>query len=303
MPSKKIPSSDTGRTSGSKTSKAWDKGGYGNKSAIVKTWGIYGPQNAGVMLSGGRKSEPFKLSRTKIDMFLECPLCFYLDRKLGIARPSMPSFTLNVAVDHLLKKEFDTHRAAGKAHPMMKAYGLDMVPFSHPNMDQWRENFVGVQYLHPETNFLVFGAVDDIWQEPGEGDKPGRLAIVDYKATSKDGEIELEDTRWHNQYRRQMEIYQWLVRHNGFEVSDTGYFVYVNGKKDRAAFDGKLEFDVKIIPYTGKSDWIDDVLVQAKKCLDSDAVPAQSPACEHCEYRLEARKAYERHVKAVKGSA
>jgi hypothetical protein len=273
----------------SKTSKAWSKGSYGNKSNIVKTWGIYGKQNEGT------KSEPFKLSRTKIDMFLECPLCFYLDRKLGIARPSMPSFTLNVAVDHLMKKEFDIHRANGNPHPLMSKYGLDMVPFSHPNMDQWRENFVGVQYLHPETNFLVFGAVDDIWKSPDD-----KLSIVDYKATSKDGEIELEDTRWHNQYRRQMEIYQWLVRNNDFEVSDTGYFVYVNGKKDRAAFDGKLEFDVKIIPYTGKSDWIDDVLIRAKKCLDSDAIPAQSPACEHCEYRLEARKAYEKHVKGKK---
>ncbi len=272
----------------SKSSGGWKSGGYGgNKSNIVKTWGIYGAQNAGT----SKDAEPFKLSRTKIDMFLECPLCFYLDRKLGIARPSMPSFTLNVAVDHLMKKEFDIHRANKEAHPLMKTFGLDLVPFSHANMDQWRENFVGVQYLHPDTNFLVFGAVDDIWQAPD-----GKLSIVDYKATSKDGEIELEDTRWHNQYRRQMEIYQWLVRNNGFDVSDTGYFVYVNGKKDRAAFDGKLEFDVKIIPYTGKSDWIDDVLVRAKKCLDSNDVPAKSPTCEHCEYRLEARKAYEKHI-------
>lgn len=293
-------------SSGSKKS-TWNA----NKSNIVKTWGIYGAENHGSP-ANGIKSVPFKLSRTKIDMFLECPLCFYLDRKLGIARPSMPGFTLNVAVDHLLKKEFDIHRKKGDPHPLMKEYGLDAVPFEHANMTDWRENFVGVQYLHPETNFLIFGAVDDIWQfndgaeHPALPDvaknkkvKPGSLAIVDYKATSKEGEIELEDTRWHNQYRRQMEIYQWLVRNNGFAVSDTGYFVYVNGQKDREAFDGKLEFSVKIIPYTGKSDWIDDVLKRAKECLDSDKVPRESPTCEHCEYRKEARKAYERHVGKV----
>lgn len=287
MPSKKSSGSYGG----------WNSG---PKSNIVKTWGIYGAKNiGGGTMEGcdggqahkGKKSEPFKLSRTKIDMFIECPLCFYLDRKLGIARPSMPSFTLNVAVDHLLKKEFDIHRAKNESHPMMAKYGIEAIPFTHPKMDEWRENFVGVQYHHPGTNFLVFGAVDDIWKNPD-----GSLAIVDYKATSKDGEVELEDTRWHNQYRRQMEIYQWLLRNNGFEVSDTGYFVYVNGKKDREAFDGRLEFDVKIIPYTGKSDWIDDVLVRAKKCLDSDTIPKQSPTCEHCEYRLEARRAYEKHI-------
>ena len=54
---------------------------------------------------------PFKLSRSKIDLFLDCPRCFYLDRKLGVGRPPGFPFSLNSAVDHLLKKEFDIHRA------------------------------------------------------------------------------------------------------------------------------------------------------------------------------------------------
>ena len=48
--------------------------------------------------------EPFAVSRTKIDLFRECPRCFYLDRRLGIRRPSGPPFLLNSAVD--LKKRF-----------------------------------------------------------------------------------------------------------------------------------------------------------------------------------------------------
>jgi len=250
-----------------------------NKSNIVKTWGIYSDANKGTKETNP-SSQPFKLSRTKIDMFLECPLCFYLDRKLGIARPSMPAFTLNVAVDHLLKKEFDIHRKDGKAHPIMEQYGVDAVPFSHPQMEEWRENFVGVQYLHPETNFLVFGAVDDIWRMTD-----GKLAIVDYKATSKEGEVELEDTRWHNQYRRQMEIYQWLFRKNGFKVSDTGYFVYCNGDLDKEAFDGKLEFEIKIIPYTGDTSWVEGTILKAIECLKSDTLPESGQDCDFCKYR------------------
>ena len=57
---------------------------------------------------------PFKLSRSKIDLFLECPRCFYLHRRLGVGRPPGYPFTLNVAVDALLKKEFDIHRALYK---------------------------------------------------------------------------------------------------------------------------------------------------------------------------------------------
>lgn len=257
------------------------------------------------------QEEPFKLSRSKIDMFIECPRCFYLDKRLGVSKPSMPSFTLNNAVDHLLKKEFDVHRANGTPHPMLKAYGLNLVPFSHAKINEWRENFVGVQYLHPETNLLIFGAVDDLWMDAsgGKGGKSSAGAknakplihVVDYKATSKDAPVkELEDTKWHDQYRRQMEIYQWLLKHNDLNVSDTGYFVYVNGKRDEKAFDAKLEFDINVIPYTGKSDWIDAVLLRIKKCLDSEEIPKEGADCEHCAYRTKAGEAFKKQVLSKK---
>lgn len=227
--------------------------------------------------------EPFKLSRSKIELFIDCPRCFYLDRRLGIGRPEGPPFTLNKAVDALLKKEFDAHRAKGEPHPLMEQYGIDAVPFAHKEMDQWRENFVGVQYLHEPTNLLITGAVDDIWVRPG-----GELLVVDYKATSTAKEISLED-EWKQGYKRQMEIYQWLMRHNGFKVSDTGYFVYVNGRTDPEAFDGKLEFDVQILPYRGNDEWVEKAIVNAHGCLERDVIPDASADCAYCPY-VEARR-------------
>src|SRR3989339_1670760 len=66
--------------------------------------------------------ELFRLSRSKIDLFISCPRCFYLDRKLGVAQPPGYPFSLNSAVDKLLKKEFDIHRAGKTSHPLMKQY-------------------------------------------------------------------------------------------------------------------------------------------------------------------------------------
>lgn len=238
------------------------------------------------------QEEPFKLSRSKIDLFIDCPRCFFLDRRLGVSRPSMPAFTLNNAVDHLLKKEFDIHRTKKTSHPLLANYNLELIPFSHPKIDEWRENFVGVQYLEEETNLLIFGAIDDLWTN-----EDGVVHVVDYKATSKDSAVtELEDSKWHDQYRRQMEVYQWLLRQNGLKVSDTGYFVYVNGKKDTKSFDGKLEFDVNLIPYTGSADWIPRILPKIKKCLDSSAIPKESGTCEYCTYRTRAGVAFKRFV-------
>ena len=85
-------------------------------------------------------------------MFVECPRCFYLDRRLGVGRPPGFPFALNSAVDALLK-EFDIHRANETTHPMMKAYKIDAVPFQNEKINEWRNNFKGIQFLQKNKFF------------------------------------------------------------------------------------------------------------------------------------------------------
>ncbi|HET9641497.1 MAG TPA: PD-(D/E)XK nuclease family protein, partial [Candidatus Paceibacterota bacterium] len=230
-------------------------------------------------------TEPYKLSRSKLEQFAECPRCAYLDMRLGVKRPSMPSFTLNNAVDELLKREFDTHRADGTPHPLMEKYGLNAVPLRDERMDEWRDALRrGISYFHEPTNLILRGGVDDIWVNGA-----GEFIVVDYKATSKKVGPSSEDDLY-DAYKRQMEIYQWLFRRNGFAVSPTGYFVYENGKSDAKAFDGKLEFDVELIPYTGSDAWIEPMLFALKETLMSDDIPPVGTSfggvpCEYCIYR------------------
>ncbi len=197
---------------------------------------------------------------------------------MGVDRPPGFPLTLNVAVDKLLKREFDAHRAKGTAHPLMEAYGIDAKPFDHPAIDTWRDNFTGVEYLHQPTNLLLAGAVDDVWVNPH-----GDLIVVDYKATAKDGDVGI-DADWQIGYKRQMEFYQWLLRRNGFSVSDRGYFVYANGETDKEAFDGKLEFNVKVIPYDGNDAWVKQAVFDARKCLEGNTPPPSAEACDYCTY-------------------
>ncbi|HVF69211.1 MAG TPA: PD-(D/E)XK nuclease family protein [Xanthomonadales bacterium] len=222
----------------------------------------------------------FRLSRSKIDLFINCPRCFYLDRRLGVGQPPGYPFSLNSAVDKLLKKEFDIHRAEGTAHPLMKEYGLDAVPFPHVKIEEWRDALRrGITVQIDGTNVVVTGGVDDVWVQPN-----GELIIVDYKATSKESEVSL-DADWQIGYKRQMEIYQWLFRKNGFTVSNTEYFVYCNGNTDKDAFDGKLEFDIKLLPYVGNDDWVEKTVLNAIECLKNDQIPESGEECDFCLYR------------------
>ena len=179
---------------------------------------------------------------------------------------------------------------------MMREYGIDAVPFEHKDLDTWRENFKGVERVHEASNFLVTGAVDDIWVSPN-----GQLYVVDYKATSKAEDPNL-DGIWQQGYKRQMEVYQWLMRGNGFDVSDTGYFVYVNGKKDREAFDARLDFDVHVIPYTGDGSWIEPALLDIRTTLEGDILPPTGERCEYCPYRDAAGKTIRDVVLAKKST-
>lgn len=226
----------------------------------------------------------FKLSRSKLDLFMSCPRCFYLDNRLGLSRPPGFPFNLNSAVDTLLKKEFDIHRAKGEKHPLIEKYGVDARPVGHDELNVWRENFKGVRYTDPETGLMITGAIDDLWI-----DSKGNYIVVDYKATSKSGEIEALDQDWHDGYKRQMEVYQWLLRKNGLTVSDMGYFVYCNGDTDKDAFDAKLEFRITLIPYKGDDSWVADAIKAAHKCLCSDKIPEARADCDYCRY-FEARE-------------
>lgn len=222
--------------------------------------------------------EPFALSRSKLALFLECPRCFYLDRRLGVGRPDGPPFTLNVAVDALLKKEFDAYRAEGRPHPLMHAFGVEAVPYRDSRMDAWRDNRKGVRVDHP-TGFQVFGAVDDVWV-----DAEGTLIVVDYKATSTEKAITLDDA-WKDGYKRQMEVYQWLLRRLGERVGTRGYFVFANADKAKPAFNGMLHFALSVLPYDGDDSWVDDALTEAHACLSDDELPPSTKYCAWCAYR------------------
>jgi hypothetical protein len=236
----------------------------------------YNPTRGADWNYGGKN---WKLSRSKIDLFLECPRCFYLDNKLGLKRvPGFP-FSINSAVDYLLKQEFDAHRVRGEQHPLQKEYGIDARPVAHAELDAWRHNFTGVQYLHQPTGMLVSGAIDDLWISGA-----GEYIVVDYKATAKDEAVTELDKDWQDGYKRQMEVYQWLIRQNGLPVSSTGYFVYCTGKMDRTAFDKRIEFDVNLIPYTGDDSWVEGTLGEIKECLDTDLIPDTGESCDHCAY-------------------
>jgi CRISPR/Cas system-associated exonuclease Cas4 (RecB family) len=238
----------------------------------------------------------YKVSRSKIELFMQCPRCFWLDARKKITRPNGPPFNINKAIDELFKKEFDSYREVGQPHPMMVDNQINAIPYAHKDLETWRTNFTGVIALHKPTNLHVFGAVDDVWVNTD-----GDLIVVDYKATAKSTEVSI-NSAWQDSYKRQLEVYQWLLRQNGFSVQNRGYFVYTNARLDMDGFGDQLEFLTKVIPYDGNDTWVEPTLAKMKACIDNDAMPAvgngaMGGECEFCSY---ARSRTELTLEAIK---
>lgn len=240
------------------------------KYEAPRTNGLYDPES----------EKPFSISRARIELFRQCMRCFYLDRRMGIDRPPGFPFKLNSAVDTMLKNEFDYHRENGLAHYLIEANNIDARPARHEELDAWRNNFKGVRSLHEPTNLEVFGAIDDLWVN-----SEGRHHVIDYKATARREPVATEaDLSYGDGYRRQLEVYQWLLRRKGLDVSDTAYWVYATGRPDEPMFDETINFDMNIIPYQGDDSWVEPTLHNIKDTLDSPHIPHADPNCDHCKY-------------------
>ncbi len=229
-------------------------------------------------------NEIFKISRSKFTNFLECKRCFYLERVKGLKDPSMPGWSLNSAVDDLLKKEFDEFRKKQKPHTFVEKNRLNLIPFKHEKIEYWRNALRGgISFLDKNTNIEIHGGVDDIWFDP----KKKELVVVDYKAQSNNIPVETNrylNNIYHQGYKIQMDIYVHILRKMDFKVSDTAYFYVCNANRNYERFDGKLNFTMTLVPYQTNTSWIDEKIIEMKKTLDSESIPEINKSCEKCMF-------------------
>tara|TARA_X000001036_G_C20487710_1_gene728457 strand:+ start:87 stop:800 length:714 start_codon:yes stop_codon:yes gene_type:complete len=226
-----------------------------------------------------------KLSRSKWDNFIKCPLCFYLQEKYKIKPPSTPGYPINSRVDALLKEEFDDFRAKKKPHPIFKEYNLNFVPYDLKKeiLDKYRNNRQGVRAISLKTKIELYGALDDLWFNKDTEE----IVVVDYKATSNK---KLEDYTsskkyYHKAYLRQLDFYSYLLKLNGFKVHDTGYWLICNGANEKQNnFDKRIVFKTTLLSYKLSSDYIEDTLVELKECLDSENSPTSGENCDNCRW-------------------
>ncbi|PJB99633.1 MAG: hypothetical protein CO077_00620 [Candidatus Nealsonbacteria bacterium CG_4_9_14_0_8_um_filter_35_12] len=215
-------------------------------------------------------NKKIQLSPSSLNLFLECPCCFWLEKRVGIKRPQPYPYALNAAVDKLLKEEFDSYRKKGQPHPLLVAHNIPAKLF--PNQDllnQWRSNYVGIRYYDSELDATLFGAVDDILEF-----KDGKLAPLDYKSTGS------SVPTIYDRFQIQMDIYTFLLEKNGFKTPRKGYLAFYIVDKENG-FGDRLPFKKELHEIETNPSDIPQLFREAVELLRKDEPPSHSPDCEY----------------------
>jgi len=217
-----------------------------------------------------------KISPSTINLFKDCPRCFYLHLIKNIKRPQGIFPSLPGGMDKILKEHFDRFMEKGQLPPELRegecAKNKCKLYNDKENLKIWRNNFKGIQYLHKKSNILVRGAVDNLLE------KDGKLIVLDYKTR---GYPLKEDT--HEHYITQMDIYNFLLRKNGYKTEDYTYLLFYYPNKVTET--GEVIFDTKLIKIKTSVKRAEKVINDAIDVLLSDKEPKASEGCEYCKLR------------------
>ena len=218
-------------------------------------------------------NQPIQLSPSSLNLYLECPHCFWLEKRQGIKRPPAYPYALNQAVDTLLKQEFDSYRAKGEVHPLILAHNIPAKLFSNQDLlNQWRNNFAGIRFYDPGLEASLFGAVDDILEF-----EDGKLAPMDYKSTGS------QVANVYDRFQLQMDVYTYLLEKNGFSTPKKGYLAFYIVDKENG-FGDRLPFRKELHEIETNSSDVPELFKEAVLLLRETAPPPHSPDCKYGQW-------------------
>lgn len=212
----------------------------------------------------------FKLSPTTLNLFLDCPRCFWLDKVKNFKRPRGIFPSLPMGMDREIKNHFDVCRAENKLPPELGGKNFSGVKlFSNQDLlDQWRDWRKGLEYRARDGSVLT-GAIDDLLV------KADRYIPFDYK--TKGSPTTAEDAIRY--YQNQLDCYALLFQENKMPPADYGFLLYYSPKSIEKK--GKAVFETQPICVPIDYERGRKTFDRAVALLSGD-MPEPSSSCEYC---------------------
>lgn len=213
------------------------------------------------------------LSPTKLNLFQECPLCFWLSVIKKIPRPETPTSTLPRGMDDLIKKYFDRYRKLGKLPPEIEGKVQGKLLPDQKLLNEWRKISKNSQphFFDKNLNACLFGGLDECFLD-------GNYYIpVDYKTRG----FNLKENSL-SYYQTQLDCYTFLLEANGYKHLSFGYLIYYIPTEVKEK--GQVKFSVEPYKIETNSQRGYQIFKEAVECLKGPK-PQAHRDCKFCSWR------------------
>ncbi len=217
---------------------------------------------------------PKRLSPSQLNLFNDCPRCFYKHHILNIKRPRGIFPSLPSGMDRVIKDYYDTYRAKKTLPPEIAKYVEGKLLPDLALMNKWRNWRTGPEYHDNSRDAYLSGALDDCLVDGTT--KGGYYIPLDYKtrgAAPQEGKSE-------EYYGIQLSCYNLMLQANGHKVRDYAYLVYYYPKEVFSK--GDVRFNVEVVKIGAKASYGREVFEKALKVLKGKKEPESAEGCEYC---------------------
>ncbi len=211
----------------------------------------------------------FRLSPSSLNLMKECLRCFWLEKHGIWKRPAGIFPSLPSGMDRILKKHFNKFMEQGDLPPELREHPdcTEMKLFKNKEiLETWQNNRRGITWTDEKGN-LLRGAVDNILQ------KGNKLIVLDYKTRGYDLK---ENT--HEHYQLQLDLYNFLLRKNGYETEDFGFLLFYVPKEVTET--GEIIFDTTLKKMRTDTENAEKEFRKAINLLESEC---PQEGCEWCQ--------------------
>jgi len=222
-----------------------------------------------------KTNKNYKLSPSSLNLFEDCPKCFYFSIVKNIKRPSGIFPSLGSGMDRVLKEHFDRFMEKGELPPELREKKLAEGCYLFNDKEKlktWRNYFKGIRYSDKESGTVLMGAIDNLLV------KDGKLIVLDYKTR---GYPLKKDT--HTYYQTQMDLYNLLLRKNNYQTEDYAFllFYYPNTINET----GEFLFNTELVKLPTAPEKGEELFKNAIRILKSEKSLESIADCEFCKLR------------------
>lgn len=211
-----------------------------------------------------------RISPTSLNLYLECPRCFWLQLNLGIKRPEQPSSTLPNGIDLTLKNYFDYWRINGGFPPILKNKLNYKLLANQATISYFRSrNF---QWYDKETGAYLTGILDDALDLGND-----IIVPLDNKTRG------FPPTETHFAHIIQMSVYTLLLLENNFKTLNLAYLIYWYFNHKNMELENPLAFNILVEEVKTDPEKVKAVFREAVNVLKKDLPPVNND-CSYCQY-------------------